>query len=321
MSRPTKVSKISIPARVSRTKNAVVTSVYKKRTLRICTYNVNYGCCYDLKSQGTAQAEECTSALLDCKADVCCLVETTPSWNKFLRSHKKISRKYPYQLYQNTDHWFAGGQHILSKYPFEQLNWEDAPSGWFPGLILHVAPCKQTFNQSIYLLSVHLRPPLSPTSSMPGGLSPWAYFEGKRDHVTDLQHWIEVMETSIRKKESQLHKDRDSEESEDSSEIKSSVNKMIFVLGDFNEGEGSGAYDWLLNDKKFGEARKLYDDDKHTWEWPVLSGWYTLKAKFDHLFYSIPSHIHCTNALVHQKGCSDHFPVVAEFKQLISTKN
>jgi endonuclease/exonuclease/phosphatase (EEP) superfamily protein YafD len=85
----------------------------------------------------------------------------------------------------------------------------------------------------------------------------------------------------------------------------------IILLGDFNEEEGGQAYRYL-EEEGLRDARKEFDGAKHTWQWPLLGGWYVMKARYDHLFYS-PTSLKCLGAQVIQEGASDHFPVVGRF--------
>jgi endonuclease/exonuclease/phosphatase (EEP) superfamily protein YafD len=269
-----------------------------KTSLRVLTYNVNFGCCYNVDfatGAGLEPAFNVAAALLSCEADVCSLTETTPEWNEFLTRNEEIAETYPFQLYNNTPNWMAGGQHILSKYPIESVAWEPALSEWFPGWIFKVDE-NNPLQSPLYMLGVHLRPPLSTSPYAPFGLDPVTYFwTSDKDHQRDIDHWSKILWDQVKEVEDKLQ-----------SEV------PVFVLGDFNEEESGSAYKYLENESNLRDARKEFDGARETWTWPVLNGTFNLKARYDHLFYR-PSAIQCISASVVHSGCSDHYPVVAEF--------
>ena len=104
------------------------------------------------------------------------------------------------------------------------------------------------------------------------------------------------------------------------------IYNSIVIAGDFNESHNGffwgKACQWL---EKIGIKDAINQfDSKNTWYWP-LPGRITLKARFDHIFYS--RHFECTGLVgylnpteywkggrVVQEGASDHFPVFADLK-------
>jgi len=208
-----------------------------------------------------------------------------------LRDLETIEELYPYQAWRNTKNWMAGGMHILSKYPFEEISWEKATSGWFPGWIIRFRKDSKTGCPFDFLaLSVHLRPPLSSTSSMPFGLSPYEYFvQSPKHHKDDLLQWLSVLKEAIEAEEGTV---------------------PYFVLGDFNEQENGTGYQ-ILRGEGLCDARAEFDGNKCTWTWPITS-FYNTTARYDHLFYT-PDSLRCLGAKVLQEGPSDHYPVVGEF--------
>eukprot|EP00475_Leptophrys_vorax_P012687 TRINITY_DN1907_c0_g1_i1.p1 TRINITY_DN1907_c0_g1~~TRINITY_DN1907_c0_g1_i1.p1 ORF type:complete len:285 (-),score=69.07 TRINITY_DN1907_c0_g1_i1:38-892(-) len=272
----------------------------QRETLRIVTYNVNFGCCWNVDfatGAGLEPAFNVAEALLSCDADICCLTETTPEWNEFLTRHDQISEGYPFQMYENTPNWMAGGQHILSKYPLEKIAWEPALSEWFPGLVIRV-DAENPLKVPLFMLGVHLRPPLSTSPYAPFGLDPITYFwTSDKDHRRDIEHWNEILQERVQQEEA---------------ELKQAV--PVFVLGDFNEEENGSAFKYLES-TGMREARKEFDGARETWKWPLMNGAFYLKARYDHLFYK-PTAVECITASVVHQGCSDHYPVVAEFTKI-----
>jgi len=269
-------------------------------SLRVLTYNVNFGCCWNVDFQAGTRLESAfnvAEALLSCEADICSLTETTPEWNEFLTRHEVLAEKYPFQMFYNTPNWMAGGQHVLSKYPIESVAWEPALSEWFPGWIFKI-DAGNPLQMPIMMLGVHLRPPLSTSAYAPFGLDPVTYFwTSDKDHQRDIDHWSQLLWQEV-------------EKIQQASDGKEDI--PVFVLGDFNEEESGSAYKYLEQESGLRDARQEFDGKAETWTWPVLNGTFNLKARYDHLFYR-PSVLTCTTASVVHKGCSDHYPVVGEF--------
>ena len=208
----------------------------------------------------------------------------------------------------------GGGDAVLSKYPFEEIEWVPADSGWFCGWVLKVLWPVDNHSKPIYVLNTHLRPPLSPTSPL-YGLSVSAWFESKEDRKNDCIKFYQVLLDAI-KKEDESHdgEERDGTEFQSGRNvtyncIRIFVEPFIIVAGDFNEEESGLAYTYFESEAHLKDARKEFDGQVETWFWPVL-GVFTYKAKYDHIFYS-PSSFRCLTAEVRKEGASDHYPVVA----------
>jgi endonuclease/exonuclease/phosphatase (EEP) superfamily protein YafD len=116
------------------------------------TYNVNYG----LEGDPAGVA-----VLADGWADMVLLQETTPTWERHLRS--ALGHVYPHMAFRHC--CGAGGLAALSKHPFEERDYLPARAGWFPAWRLvfdsHLGP--------LQVLVVHLRPQISDTGSVLSG--------------------------------------------------------------------------------------------------------------------------------------------------------
>ena len=112
-------------------------------TLSVLTYNVNFG---------MPGAEQAVAAIAEADADVVCLQETTPEWQRWIR--RRLGGRYPHRRFR---HWpGAGGQAVLAKAPFKEVSYRKPKAGWFPGWIVEA----DTPIGAVQVLNVHLRPPL-----------------------------------------------------------------------------------------------------------------------------------------------------------------
>ncbi len=122
-------------------------------SLRVMTYNVNYGLAGDRETIDAIASED---------ADVVFLQETTEAWEASLT--EALGAAYPHRAYRHC--CAAGGLGVLSKTPFEEREYLSPPSGgWFPAwrvLVRHDAGDLQA-------LVVHLRPQLSESGSFLSG--------------------------------------------------------------------------------------------------------------------------------------------------------
>src|SRR5688500_11470235 len=124
-------------------------------SLRVMTYNVNFG---------GAGMELAVAAIAEADADLVCLQETTPAWERVLK--RALAQTYPHMQFRHSAG--AGGQAFLSKFELEDDAYVRETPGWFPGWIVKT----KTPIGIVQLVNVHLRPPLSEHASA----SPSAYF-------------------------------------------------------------------------------------------------------------------------------------------------
>lgn len=122
-------------------------------TLKVMTFNVNYGVAGD-ESTLLAMSQE--------DADVILLQETTPQWERAIR--ERLGQSYPHMLFRHC--CGAGGLAVLSRFKLEDKDYIQAPApGWFPAWrLLTTTPLGV-----VQLLNVHLRPPVSDTGSFVSG--------------------------------------------------------------------------------------------------------------------------------------------------------
>ena len=120
--------------------------------LRVMTYNVNFG----LAGDG-----DTLDAIGQGRADVVFLQETTPAWERALRS--SFERTYPHMAFRHSGG--AGGLAVLSKFPFSTASYTRSPHGWFPAWRVVV----RSPLGPLQVLQVHLRPPVSDSGSFVSG--------------------------------------------------------------------------------------------------------------------------------------------------------
>ena len=118
----------------------------------VLTYNVNWGC---------PRPDLAVSAIRDADADVVCLQETTPAWERHLSDG--LSGVYPQMTFKDAQG--AGGMAILSKLPFREVYYGRSAVGWFPAWIVAAGTPAGT----VQLVNVHLRPPLGEGGKVSAG--------------------------------------------------------------------------------------------------------------------------------------------------------
>jgi len=110
----------------------------------VLTYNINYG---------GHRADLSLKAILKMDADIVCLQETSPAWERYLRP--RLKSRYPHCLFRHGRG--AGGMAVFSKRALREIAWHKPVAGWFHGWALRA----DTPAGPVQILSVHLRPPLS----------------------------------------------------------------------------------------------------------------------------------------------------------------
>jgi endonuclease/exonuclease/phosphatase (EEP) superfamily protein YafD len=144
-------------------------------TLRVLTYNVNYGLASDADTLGAIGVAD---------ADVVVLQETTPEWEVAIR--ERLSASYPQMLFHHSRG--AGGLAVLARFPVHSREVIDAPSGWFPAWRLVVdGPLGP-----VQLLAVHLRPPVSESGSVVSG-----YFTTQPIREQEISAYLERLEPGL----------------------------------------------------------------------------------------------------------------------------
>lgn len=122
-------------------------------TLRVLTYNVNYG----IAGDGSTIA-----AIRDADADLVLLQETNRRWEWALRA--ALAGTYPQMVFRNRGD--AGGLAVLSRLPLLEIEFlPPVPEGWFAAARLVV----ETSFGRVQALSVHLHPPVSEGGSFVSG--------------------------------------------------------------------------------------------------------------------------------------------------------
>jgi endonuclease/exonuclease/phosphatase family metal-dependent hydrolase len=135
----------------------------------VLTYNINWG---------GPGARETAQIIKNSKADIVCLQETTPEWEKFLRSY--LGHDYSFMEFRNSAGRMGGGLAFLSRLPAREVAYIPSNTGWFDGWIVQF----QTIAGPVQMMNVHLRPPISDKGSWVGG-----YFTTSRDRVEELKRF------------------------------------------------------------------------------------------------------------------------------------
>jgi endonuclease/exonuclease/phosphatase family metal-dependent hydrolase len=163
----------------------------------VMTYNVNWG---------GPGAQLTLGAIRSADADVVCLQETTPDWERYLRP--RLSDTYPHMRFRHDRG--AGGQAVLSRLPLTERAFLRPTAGWFPGWLLEVhSPVGP-----VQLLCVHLRPALNDR----GSLTPSSYVRTRSIRLAEVRGFHKQL----------------------------NPRRAAVVLGDFNEDDSGAAVSWLV---------------------------------------------------------------------------
>ncbi len=127
----------------------------------------------------------------------------------------------------------------------------------------------------VQVLNVHLRPPRSNSGSVVVG-----YYSTRGTREREISSYVSYLEPNV----------------------------PTLIVGDFNESDGGRACGWLFA-HGYQNALPQFSPRADTWRWPV--GWFTLRARYDHIFYD--ASLYPLKAQVRNAGESDHLPVTGIF--------
>ena len=186
--------------------------------LRVLTYNVNWG---------APRPDLAAEVIRASGADIVCLQETTPQWERFLR--QALSKEYPFAQFRQSKLRSGGGLAYLAKMPGNEVAYVPSNTGWFDGWLMAF----QTAIGSVQVLNVHLRPPVSDSGSFVAG-----YLTTSGDRLQEMQRFYSRRRPGL----------------------------PILVAGDFNDVEKSEVLTWLRN-KGMVNALPAFDRGTATWHW------------------------------------------------------
>jgi endonuclease/exonuclease/phosphatase (EEP) superfamily protein YafD len=144
-------------------------------TLRVMTFNVNFGMAGDPETIEAIRAED---------ADLILLQETNERWERALRA--ELGQEYPYIHFHHAG--AAGGLAVLSRTPVEVVETIPSPIGWFPAWRLHA----ETAIGPIQLLNLHLRPPISDDGSWIKG-----YLNTPPLRQKEIRHYMSELDPAL----------------------------------------------------------------------------------------------------------------------------
>lgn len=194
--------------------------------ITLLTYNVNFG-----------RTNQLAVAIIDTlDADIVCLQETTPDWEKLIREN--LSDKYSHIMFKHCCR--AGGLAVLSKFPVKTDTYISNEVGWFPGwLLLFETPLGE-----IQVLNLHLKPGINDKGK--AGFLALEFFKAQKLHIKELTLFMKHLKPGT----------------------------PTLLLGDLNENDNSKAIKWLRKKMGYTDALRLFDKHSRTWEWGILRGRY-----------------------------------------------
>lgn len=189
----------------------------------VFSYNVNYG---------GPGAEQALGAILAADADLVCLQETTPAWERFLRP--ALEEKYPFARFHPSPG--AGGLAVFSKRTVTEPVVVPSAVSWFPTWIFQA----ETPLGPVQVANVHLHPGVNER----GSFTPSAY--------------LSTAPAARLKETKAFHARLDPK-------------LPTLLVGDFNEGDSGESVAWLA-DRGFRDALPQYDTYHNTWHWQTSVG-------------------------------------------------
>lgn len=192
--------------------------------LRVLSWNVNYGLAGD---------PEALRLLAQVDADLVFLQESSPAWERALRS--QLHQQYPHMYFVHDRG--AGGLAVLSRQPLVHSQvMEPAGRGWFPAWRV----VAQTALGPVQVLQVHLRPPFSDSGSMIAG-----YLQSDSVHLGEISSFADPRQLPLE--------------------------TPTLVVGDFNEDSGGAAMDFLAQ-RGMHSALQEFSPSTTTWRWETALG-------------------------------------------------
>jgi len=185
---------------------------------RILTYNVNWG---------EPSPDAAAKIIRESGAEIVCLQETTPEWERFLRS--ALPHEYSFAEFRNSKSRMGGGLAFISRIPGREVAYIPSETGWFDGWI----KAFDTAIGPVQVLNVHLRPPVSDSGSWVRG-----YLSTGDDRLREMERFYGQRRLGL----------------------------PMIVAGDFNDREHSPVIQWL-NSKGMINALPEFDRHTPTWHW------------------------------------------------------
>jgi endonuclease/exonuclease/phosphatase family metal-dependent hydrolase len=186
--------------------------------LGLLTYNINWG---------GAGADQVAAIIQDSKADIVCLQETTPAWERLLL--KELRSQFAFTSFKESEVRMGGGLAFFSKLPAREVAYIRSETGWFDGWIVEF----QTAIGPVQVLNVHLRPPVSDQGGWISG-----YLGTRDDRVLEMERFYRHINPNV----------------------------PLIVAGDFNDSENSRVVNWLEN-RGLTNALPQFDRSTPTWQW------------------------------------------------------
>jgi endonuclease/exonuclease/phosphatase family metal-dependent hydrolase len=182
------------------------------------TYNVNWG---------APQPELAVEIIRRSQADIVCLQETTPQWERMLR--RELVREYPHAEFRSSRTRMGGGLAFLSRFPAREVAYVPSQTGWFDGWIMEF----KTAMGPVQVLNVHLRPPISDNGSWVSG-----YLSTGDERLREMERFHGTRKQDM----------------------------PMLVVGDFNDREDGPVVRWLEN-KGMVNSLPEFDKSTPTWKW------------------------------------------------------
>ena len=214
-------------------------------------------------------------AIAESGADLVCLQESNPHWERLLLADKKIKDTYPFHKFFH-DRWKHGGRAFFSKYNIDEFQEDSDFSqriffGWYAAWKVRI---RINHEFVLHVINVHLRAPFPS--------NPFIVMEQRRHEIE--AHFRNLAVSS----------------------------EPMLILGDFNTPSGA-PIDWLLNEK--GLKNAVYEAFPNRRARPItwhLKSLWGIGRLYDHVFFS-EDFLRVQEVSCPRIGGSDHWPLVCTF--------
>ncbi len=256
-------------------------------TFVVATYNVNYA--FARRSNCPQAARVLESVKRAAKdTDVLLFQETHDAFTALLDPH--LAKTHPFRLLQNREE-DAGGAAVYSRFMIEHVLTIACKTdgSLFPA---HVYRLQVAGDQTVWLVNVHLRPPMELT----GGSGPFSMLNTSSIRKAEVDEILRTMGLN---------------------------GKRLVIAGDWNENDGMPALAHCVLREGFEDALALTDKFTHWWQFAKIAGTaqeYVVRKRLDHILAGPGLRAESCEVFDEAMDASDHFLVRAKLRLSSNSK-
>jgi endonuclease/exonuclease/phosphatase family metal-dependent hydrolase len=249
-------------------------------TFVVSTYNVNYAFARKPNCPHAARVVESVKRAAK-DTDVLMFQETHDGLTALLDPH--LAKTHPFRLLQNHDK-DAGGAAVYSRFMIEHVHSIACKTegSLFPAQVYRL---QVAGDQTVWLVNVHLRPPMELT----GGSGPFSMLNTSSIRKAEVDEILRTMGSG----------------------------KRLVIAGDWNENDGMPALAHCVLRQGFEDALALTDQFTHWWQFAKIANTaleYVVYKRLDHILAGPGLRAESCEVFDEAKDASDHFLVRAKLR-------